>query len=420
VWHCGVVVVGAGPYGLAATAHLRAAGVEARTFGRPMEFWRRRMPAGMFLRSAWEASSIAHPEGRFTLDEYRDAQAPDLAAPIPIDGFLRYADWFRQQAVPEVDEREIVGLARENGGFRLALEDGEEGTADRVVVAAGLAPFAARPPQFDQLPRRLASHSADHTDFGEFLGRRVLVVGGGQSALESAALLREAGAEVAVVVRAPGVHWLPAPRLTGQLASARRRLYRPVVHRLLYPSTDVGPPGLNWIVALPPLFRTFPKLLQEPMARRCIRPAGADWLRPRLEGVEISAGRSVAAASPQEDRLRVTFDDGTEHVVDHALLATGFQIDVRRLPFLSADLAGSISVDRGYPLLRRGFETSVPGLHFIGASSAISFGPVMRFVSGTRFTGRELTRGVLCRASGYARPPGPRSVRASADVARSA
>jgi len=53
-----VVIIGAGPYGLAAAAHLRAAGIEHRIFGEPLSFWRRHMPAGMFLRSAWEASHI--------------------------------------------------------------------------------------------------------------------------------------------------------------------------------------------------------------------------------------------------------------------------------------------------------------------------------------------------------------------------
>jgi len=394
------VVVGAGPYGLAAAAHLRAAGVETHIFGRPMEFWKNRMPAGMFLRSAWEASSIAHPEGRLTLDEYRDAEAPNMEAPIPIADFLRYADWYRRQAVPEVDERTVSRIEPNGNGFRVRLEEGDELHARRVVVATGLAPFAARPREFDAIPAELASHSSEHLDFARFADRRVLVVGGGQSALESAALLREAGADVAVAVRARRIHWLPAPKMTGQLAPARRHLYRPAIHRLLFPSTDVGPPGLNWIVAVPPLFRGFPKVLQEPMAHRCIRPAGGYWLRSRVAGLDFSLGSSIRSVVPEGDRLRITLEDGSERDVDHALLATGFRIDVRQLSLLAPALARGLRVVEGYPVLERGFESSIAGLHFIGAPSAKSFGPVMRFVSGTRFTGRELTRGVLRRKGG--------------------
>src|SRR5438105_5841964 len=146
------VVVGAGPYGLAAAAHLRAAGVETHIFGRPMEFWKNRMPAGMFLRSAWEASSIAHPERRLTLDEYRDAEAPKMEAPVPIADFLRYADWYRRQAVADVDERTVSRIEPNGNGFRVKLEEGDELHARRVVVATGLAPFAARPREFDAIP----------------------------------------------------------------------------------------------------------------------------------------------------------------------------------------------------------------------------------------------------------------------------
>ena len=413
-----VAILGAGPYGLAVAAHLRGAGLNPRVFGRPMEFWQRKMPRGMFLRSAWEASNIGDPGGRLTLDAYRAERAPTLAAPIPIAAFLEYAEWFRERAVPNIDERRIVRIDQANGGFRLALDDGEELAVRRVVVAAGLAPFAYRPSEFDHVPPSLASHSSEHTNFDEFAAKRVLVTGAGQSALESAALLREAGAEVEVHVRASVVHWLPGQRLAaGRLAPARRHLYRPFVDRMLHAPTDVGPPGLNWLVAAPRLFRAFPRSLQDPIARRCIRPAGAAWLPARLEGVPILQRLSTVSADPHGDCLSVKLSDGSERVVDHALLATGFRIDVSRYPFLSGELVRQVATAGGFPMLRPGFESSVDGLHFVGAPSAWSFGPIMRFVCGTWFTGRELARVVLSLTAGGGRRPGLRSRRAlSADV----
>jgi thioredoxin reductase len=333
--------------------------------------------------------------------------------------FVRYGEWFRQQAAPEIDEREVVRIEPERGEFRVVLADGDELTARRVVVATGLALFAARPRQFEGLTAELASHTAEHTDFNVFAGRRVLVVGGGQSALESAALLHEAGAQVSMAVRAPQVRWLPPKRMTGRLAPARKHFYRPVVHRLLYPPTDVGPPGLNWIVALPRVFRTLPFPLQDRIARRCIRPAGADWLRSRVAGVEIATARSVASAAPVDGRVRVEFEDGSIDTFDHVLLATGFRVDVRRLPFLTQESLRCLAVTDGYPVLRSGFESSVPGLHFVGAPAARSFGPVMRFVSGTHLTGPELARGVLRGRERGASDAGVHAARASADVARS-
>jgi hypothetical protein len=356
-----------------------------------MEFWERQMPKRMLLRSAWEASNIGDPDGRLTLDAYRAECAPTLRAPIPIADFLRYADWFRERAVPEIDERRIVQISKANGQFRLAIDDGEELAVRRVVVAGGLAPFVYRPPEFDDVPSSLASHSSEHTEFDGFAGKRVLVTGAGQSALESAALLKEADADVVVHVRAPVVHWLPGQRLaSGRRARVRRYLYRPFVDRMLHAPTDVGPPGLNWLVAAPRFFRTFPRSLQDPIAQRCIRPAGAAWLPTRLEGVPILLRHSTISASPRGDRLAVSLSDGSERVVDHVLLATGFRVDVSRYPFFSDELVGRIDLVGGFPVLRRGFESSVEGLHFVGAPSAWSFGPIMRFVCGTWFTGREL------------------------------
>src|SRR6185437_10949738 len=96
-----VVIVGAGPYGLAAAAHLRAAAIEHRVFGEPFSFWRRHMPAGMFLRSAWEASHIDDPADAFSLDRFEELHG-SLQRPVPLADFLRYGEWFERQVAPEV------------------------------------------------------------------------------------------------------------------------------------------------------------------------------------------------------------------------------------------------------------------------------------------------------------------------------
>ncbi len=382
-----VVVVGAGPYGLAAAAHLRAAGIEHRVLGEPLSFWQRHMPAGMLLRSAWEASHIDDPAGELTLDRFEAEQGP-LQRPLPLADFVRYGAWFTQRAAPDVDTRAVARVDRDGSSFVLTLAEGESLRADRVVVAGGIAPFAWRPPLFDHVPPSLATHSSSATNLGGFAGASVLVVGGGQSALESAALLHESGAAVEVVARAPRIHFLRG-------AALRRRLgpLRPI----LYPPTDVGPPGLSLLAGAPAAFRRVPAPIAAPIARRCIRPAGAGWLVDRLRDIRVHVGRSVVAATEQGERLRVRLDDGAERDVDHVLLATGYRVDIARYGFLAAQLVESVARAGGYPLLRRGFESSVPGLHFVGAPAALSFGPVMRFVSGTRFAGPAVARSALGR-----------------------
>jgi FAD-dependent urate hydroxylase len=386
-----VAIIGAGPYGLAAAAHLRAVGIETYTFGRVMEFWENQMPAGMLLRSSWEASHIADPERRLTLDRYQASRNVPLTKPIPLGDFIDYGRWFQQQSVPDIDERRVTSLEQTAKGFTLWLEDGDCLQTERVVVATGIAPFARRPLQFEGLPRELVSHTSEHRDLSRFGSGRVVVVGGGQSALESAALLVEAGKEVEVIIRKPEVHWLDQ-KLAWLKSEANP------VRRLFYPPTDVGPPGLNWIVATPGLFRRLPFSLQEKIAYRSIRPAGAGWLLPRVGEVRITTSRVVNAASSAGGQVILKLDDNSQRSVDHVLLATGYRVDVSLYDFLAPELLKAVRRIDGYPLLGPGFESSMPGLHFLGAPGALSFGPVCRFVSGTPYTTRALARCIARKA----------------------
>jgi hypothetical protein len=162
--------------------------------------------------------------------------------------------------------------------------------------------------------------------------------------------------------------------------------------KILYPPSDIGPPGINWLVDKPDLFKRLPMRLQERFARRAIRPAGAGWLRSRMDGTTITIGRLVTSAKPIGQQVRVGLDDGTERQVDHVLLSTGYKVDVSRCAFLAPALLRSLRVLDGYPELTPGFEASVPGLHFVGASAAASFGPLMRFVAGTKYASTALAR----------------------------
>ena len=150
--------------------------------------------------------------------------------------------------------------------------------------------------------------------------------------------------------------------------------------------------------------------LQRRIASRCIRPAGSSWLRPRLAGVVLTLGRTVVSATGMGDCVRLALDDGTQRWVDHVLLATGYRVDVTRYGFLAPDLVQKVRCVEGYPDLGAGFESSVPGLHFLGAPAARSFGPLMRFVSGTWYAAPTLTRSIATRRS-RPRWAGSRAVR---------
>jgi len=383
-----VTILGAGPYGLSAAAHLRQVkGLDVRVFGEPMSFWDRNMPLGMILRSAWTATTIADPHHLLTLDAYKAASGNHLSAPVPLDRFIQYGQWYQRQAVPDLDLRKIARIESDPKGFRLTLADGEILYSHRVVIAAGIGSFARRPQEFANLPPSLVSHASEHRDLRRFAGQRVLVIGSGQSALESAALLHEGGAEVEVIARSQKIHWLQ-----GWASTTLHYRLGSFTKRLLYAPTDVGPAVLSQLMARPDLLRMLPRALQTKLWKRSVRPAGARWLVNRLQEVPIRLGRTVAAVGPIREGVQVRLDDGSERSVDHILLGTGYKVDISKYEFLAPQLAQSIRRVNGYPLLQNGLETSVPGLHILGAPAAWSFGPLMQFVSGTHYASRSLTR----------------------------
>ena len=375
-----VAVLGAGPHGLAATAHLRRAGVDVHVIGDPMSFWRT-MPIGMMLRSNWSASCIGEYHGPLSLDAYCAASGARLGTPVPLADFIEYGMWVQRQVAPDLDNRRVERLESDGDDFALSFEDGERLRARRVVVATGIAPFAQRPADAAGLPPELASHTSDHRDLSRFAARRVLVVGGGQSALESAALLREGGAEVEVVVREPSVIWLHGGKYQRRLGRAAPLLYAP---------TDVGPMGYSRLVAVPDLFRRLPRRVQDSVAHRSIRPAGAAWLPSRLTDVPIHLDTRIDDVRPVGSRLRVHLSDGSVRSVDHLMFGTGYKVDVSRYSFLAPALVARVVRVAGYPVLHVGLESSVPGLHFLGAPAARSYGPILRFVSGGWYAGQAV------------------------------
>lgn len=400
---CQVAIIGAGPYGLSVAAHLHASKIETRIFGEPMEFWNRQMPRGMFLRSAPSASSLEGP-GRLRLEDYRALHHLPDTKPVPIDEFVRYGQWFQQQAVPDVDRRRVTHLAPESAGFRIRLGDGAEFRAQRVVVATGIGPFAYRPAQFADLPEGLVSHSLEHSDLSRFARQKVVVVGAGQSALESAAILCDHGAEVEVVARASGLNWLAEVPQRGPFVGAVRGFLSAVVR----PPLDImGPRFAVWLVAWPRLFRKSPQAVQDFLTARAVRPAGSSWLKPRLAHARMTLGCTVSAATPTGSQLHLRLSDGSDRRIDHLLLGTGYRVDVSRYAFLAPELRQAVRTENGYPELDVGFESSVPGLHFLGTPAANSFGPVCRFVSGTRYAALAVSRYITRTSKGHVRSAVP-------------
>jgi len=386
------VIVGAGPYGLSLAAHLAAAGADFRIFGKPLTTWRDHMPKGMQLKSDGFASNLSSPDPKSTLKAWcaeRGVEYDDGYVPVKLETFVAYSAWFQKQYVPMLDERQVTSLARTVNGFAVTLDDGEMLEAARVVLTVGINWFRNMPDVLDGLPPELVSHSYDHHELSRFAGRKLLILGAGSSAVDTAVLAQDAGADVTLLARAPEIfyHAVPDPDAVSWL--------RAITH----PASGIGPGWRSFMCAnAPRLFRHMPESLRLRATKRHLGPAPGWFMRGKLQAKtllshEIQKVRAIGSGVMVSARGR----DGktTDVLADHVIAATGYRPDLRRLPFLDAGLLNRISHVQHTPNLSSNFETSVPGLYVTGPLAANAFGPLMRFMVGAEYAAPRLAADIL-------------------------
>ncbi|MGP6159086.1 MAG: NAD(P)-binding domain-containing protein [Vulcanimicrobiaceae bacterium] len=391
-----VAIVGAGPYGLSLAAHLRARAVDFRIFGGAMDMWRKHMPKGMFLKSEGFASCLSDPDGTFTLERYcreHGITYGDVGVPVALETFVAYGLAFQRRFVPHLDERIVAEIARDGDGFELRLADGERVRARQVVIAVGISHYAYVPPVLARLPADFVSHTSSFHELDCFAGRDVTVIGAGASAVDVAGLLHVAGAATRLVANVPELQFQDPPK------HQPRTLWQ----RVRYPRSGLGS---GWksrlIVDFPVLFHRLPERFRWYVVQTHLGPAPCWFTRQqivgkvatvlgvRLEGAEIVDGRV---------RLRLAGSDGSKQalVTDHVIAGTGYRVDLDRLKFLAPPLRALIRSSHGAPVLSSDFEASVPGLFFVGVSAANSFGPLLRFAYGAKFSARRLSARLAAR-----------------------
>lgn len=371
-----IAIIGAGPYGLSLAAHLRGLDVSCQVFGRPMHSWRTQMPQGMKLRSAGILSSISDPDESFPLSAYcaeRGLPYADTGLAIPLETFVGYGRAFQRRFVPGVDEREVIDLGAARDGFMLRLSDGETVPAHKVVIAVGLGHFAYVPEELAGLPAPFLSHSSHHTRVDRFRGRSVLVVGAGASAIDLAMLLHQAEADVRVIGRRKRLELLAPPE----------RRWRGLAARLLSPRIESVPAGISEEVGTL-LHRVLPDLRLHAVQRHLVPEAGwYSWEEIENRVPLILGARLKGANLGARPKVWFSTADGVEQVLeaDHVIAATGYRVDLRRLPFLEPGLLARVRMVDHAPVLSPRFETSQRGLFFIGPAAARG-GGLMRMTYG--------------------------------------
>ena len=373
--HVPLLVIGAGPYGLATAACAKRAGIEQRVLGKPMAFWPDNMPAGMFLRSGpdWHLDAA----GVNTFMAYLEERGidPSEVDPIPVGLFLDYVDWFEERTHIDVLPELVKDLSRPNGHFEATLESGGSVTADAVVAAPGISHFTVVPEwvERDLSPERW-THTCNLVRFDQLCGKRVLILGGRQSAFEWAALLADGDAEEIHVV------------------------YRHETPEFTTSDWHFVDSLIDLTATVPGWFRNLPAEEKEAVTRRFWaegRLKLEPWLTPRLDKPSVHRWPHASVTTCRElpDRIEVGLSDGTRLVIDHIVLATGYKPDMREVPYLSG-VVDDMELADGFPVLDEHFQSSVPGLFITGFPATRDFGPFFGFVRGCPVAATLTTAGL--------------------------
>jgi thioredoxin reductase len=391
-----LAIVGSGPYGLSLAAHLNPLGVDYRIFGPCMEAWDKHMPPGMFLKSDGFASDLFAPGKGYKLSQYCSENGIDfepVGLPVKRATFVDYGKEFQRRHVPKLEQTMIVRVSQIPGGFELETAEGERVQARRVALAVGISHFPYLPKVLSGLPRTAVSHTFDHGPFDAFKGKKVLVIGGGASAVNASVALNEAGAHTELMARTKKINFHDPS--SGA---------RPWIDRVKNPRSVIG---LGWrsklAVDLPLVFHALPERLRHRVVARHLGPAPGWFSRAGFEGhVLPHLGCQLEEVTEAGSQVRVRYRDANgasrEMLADHVVAGTGFKPLLRSLKFIDAGLAEKVLTADETPVLDTNFRTSVEGLYMTGLASANNFGPMCRFACGAKFTSKRLA-GHLARTA---------------------
>jgi len=373
--HLPLLIIGAGPFGLSLAAYAKGHHIPHMVVGKAMDFWKSNMPYNMYLRS--DCSWHYDPFNEHTIDRYLQTinLKPADVEPLALDFYLGYCDWFQQQKGIEVtpawvQELHYIDNTADNTRpyYKAILQDGRTITATNVALALGFRYFRNIPEPYTTLfpPERVA-HTCDFVDLTKLKDKRVLIIGGRQSAFEWAALINEQDAEAVYLS------------------------YRHPTPAFAQSDWSWVPPLVDSIIENPRWFRRLAAEEREQANQRLWaegRLKLEPWLAKRItqECIHLFPETQVTDCHELADgELEVALNNGTTFIVDQIILATGYKVNVSQIPFLAeGNILAQLATLNGFPVLDKHFQSNLPGLFFTSMCATQAFGPYFGFTVSVR------------------------------------
>jgi cation diffusion facilitator CzcD-associated flavoprotein CzcO len=360
------LVIGAGPYGLATAAYARWLGLDVSVVGKTLDFWKTNMPRGMFLRSGPDWHLDAREVATFEAYVNRRGLKPPEIKPVPLSTFLDYASWFMGQYNVTPRTAHVIHFAKSNGEYVATLDDSSRLTARTVLLSLGFAFFKHCPEDIIQkLPPGSYTHTCDTVDFEQYRGKRILIVGGRQSAFEWAALIQEHGAEEIHITYRHATPRFVEPDWSWVQPMVRRTLLDHAWWRKLAPEEQERIQKDFW------------------MAGRLILE---QWLAARVHqpNIHLHEKTGIVSTTTRGDGTHdILLDDNSKCNAHHIILATGYVPVMDNVAFLDRPtILNPLSTVNGFPALDPEFQTSLPNLYVTGLAATRDFGPFFGFTVG--------------------------------------
>jgi len=381
-----LLIIGAGPFGLSMSAYCLQNNIDHIVLGRSMDFWKNNMPAGMKLRSAYDWH--LDPSGIDTFEKFMHEQGLkiDDYSPVPLELYLEYAVWFsRQKNINPINNMVTkLDYDEEKSEFIAEIDNGDLIISKNVLLAIGFKYFKNIPSEFSvQIPEDMYTHTCDINSFDRFKDKKCLIVGGRMSAFESAALLNESGAkEVNVSFR----HNMP---------------------EFIESEWDWVTPLLEKMAENPGSYLNLKESEKDKIGKRFFgegRLKMEPWLKPRLDhdSIHILPDTEInEIILSDNEELKVNFNYGDHISIDHVILATGYKVNIKDVPFLNnGNILETLKVTSGYPELDSHMQTSISGLYATSMLATRDFGLFFGFTVSVNTSSKIIGKSLIDKIGG--------------------